>query len=191
MGVAVNLSSRQLSPELVDVCGKLLEQHGTPGAALGVEITESVVMVDVEGSIDVLRRLRKLGVMAAIDDFGTGYSSLEYLKRLPLRALKIDRSFVDGLGFDPHDSSIVNAVVSLGRALDLEPCAEGVETAAQRRELEALGCHYAQGHLWAPAMRPAEFEAWFRANSATTPPLPPPPPPPSARLDEMRHVGQV
>ncbi|HLN06773.1 MAG TPA: EAL domain-containing protein [Acidimicrobiales bacterium] len=161
--VSVNLSSRQLAPDVVTICERALAKHGAPGSAVSIEITESILMDDVESSIEVLCRLRALGILAAIDDFGTGYSSLEYLKRLPLRVLKIDRSFVDGLGLDPQDSSIVNAIVSLGRAMDLEPCAEGVETAAQLQELVALGCCYGQGHLWAPALRPEEFERWHAA----------------------------
>jgi diguanylate cyclase (GGDEF)-like protein/PAS domain S-box-containing protein len=164
--VSVNLSSRQLAPAVVTICEKVLARHHAPGAAVSIEITESILMEDVEASIEVLRRLRALGIVAAIDDFGTGYSSLEYLKRLPLQVLKIDRSFVDGLGIDPQDSSIVNAIVSLGRAMDLEPCAEGVETAAQLQELIALGCCYGQGHLWAPALRPEEFEEWFTTAPA-------------------------
>jgi EAL domain-containing protein (putative c-di-GMP-specific phosphodiesterase class I) len=161
--VSVNLSSRQLAPAVVTICERALARHGAPGAAISIEITESILMEDVESSIEVLRHLRALGIVAAIDDFGTSYSTLEYLKRLPLRVLKIDRSFVDGLGVDPQDCSIVDAIVSLGRAMDLEPCAEGVETAAQLRELIALGCCYGQGHLWAPALRPEEFEEWFTA----------------------------
>jgi EAL domain-containing protein (putative c-di-GMP-specific phosphodiesterase class I) len=163
--VSVNLSSHQLAPAVATICERVLAKHGAPGAAVSIEITESILMEDIEGSIEVLRNLRALGILAAIDDFGTGYSSLEYLKRLPLQVLKIDRSFVDGLGVDPQDSSIVNAIVSLGRAMDLDPCAEGVETEAQLQELISLGCRYGQGHLWAPALRPDEFEKWFTALS--------------------------
>lgn len=79
----------------------MLAKHDAPGAAVSIEITESILMEDIEASIEVLRNLRTLGIVAAIDDFGTGYTSLEYLKRLPLQVLKIDRSFVDGLGLDP------------------------------------------------------------------------------------------
>jgi EAL domain-containing protein (putative c-di-GMP-specific phosphodiesterase class I) len=79
----------------------VLAKHDAPGAAVSIEITESILMEDIEASIEVLRNLRTLGIVAAIDDFGTGYTSLEYLKRLPLQVLKIDRSFVDGLGLDP------------------------------------------------------------------------------------------
>ena len=163
--VSVNLSSRQLAPAVVTICERALAKHDAPGAAISIEITESILMEDVEASIEVLRSLRARGILAAIDDFGTGYSSLEYLKRLPLRVLKIDRSFVDGLGVDPQDSSIVHAIVSLARAMDLEPCAEGVETSGQLQELISLGCCYGQGHLWAPALRPDEFERWYSERS--------------------------
>jgi EAL domain-containing protein (putative c-di-GMP-specific phosphodiesterase class I) len=97
-----------------------------------------------------------------VDDFGTGYSSLSYLKRLPVTTLKIDRSFVDGLPYDADDSAIVRAIVSLGHALGLELCAEGVETPAQRADLVGLGCHLGQGYLWGPAMRAEAFGDWYR-----------------------------
>jgi EAL domain-containing protein (putative c-di-GMP-specific phosphodiesterase class I) len=103
-----------------------------------------------------LRQLKDLGISIAIDDFGTGYSSLSYLKRLPVDTLKIDRSFVDGLGLDPQDSAIVRSVVSLAKTLQLSVTGEGVETAAQESELRALGCDRGQGYLFA---RPQSAEA--------------------------------
>src|SRR5690606_38197822 len=120
--------------------------------ALSLEITETAVMEDIESSIGLMRMMRGLGVNLSIDDFGTGYSSLNYLKSLPLTTLKIDRSFIDGLGHDPHDTSIVEAVVALGHALGMQVHAEGVERADQLDELRRIGCDDAQGWLWAPAM---------------------------------------
>src|SRR5690349_22052385 len=99
-------------------------------------------------------------VRVSLDDFGTGYSSLAYLKRLPIHTLKIDRSFVDGLGSDPHVTSIVRAIVSLGQALDLDLVAEGVETMAQLTELRSLGCGHAQGYYWLPPMPPDDIVDW-------------------------------
>lgn len=109
-------------------------------------------MVDAEAAVDVLRRLKDLGVHLAIDDFGTGYSSLSYLKRLPIDVVKIDQSFIAGLGRDAEDSAIVAAVVGLTHTLGLRSLAEGVETVEQRRILIDLGCELAQGYLFA---RPA------------------------------------
>jgi diguanylate cyclase (GGDEF)-like protein/PAS domain S-box-containing protein len=160
--VSVNISSAQLSADLVALCEQLIERDAEDGS-FGFEITESVLLSDVEAAIAVLRRLRELGIPVAIDDFGTGYSSLEYLKRLPVHSIKIDQSFVAGLGrgHDPDDPSIVHAIIGLARALGLGSCAEGVETAEQRAALVALGCETAQGFLWARALAPDDFEAWY------------------------------
>jgi EAL domain-containing protein (putative c-di-GMP-specific phosphodiesterase class I) len=111
-------------------------------------------MHDTESATSALRALRALGVHLAVDDFGTGYSSLSHLKRFPIEALKIDQSFIQGLGVDPEDSAIVTAVVSLAHALGLSSTAEGVETPEQLAHLRTLGCELAQGHLFSEP-RPA------------------------------------
>jgi len=148
--VSVNLSARQLAQsDLIESVTRALERSGANPARLCLEITESVLMDDAETTMEALRSLRTLGVGLSIDDFGTGYSSLGYLKRFPVDSVKIDRSFVDGLGTDPEDSAIVAAVVSLGHALGLRVVAEGVETREQIRELVALGCDDAQGFFFA------------------------------------------
>lgn len=148
--VSVNLSARQLAQsDLIDQVTSALERTGARAAHLCLEITESVLMDDADSTIGALRALRALGVRLSIDDFGTGYSSLGYLKRFPVDSVKVDRSFVDGLGTDPEDSAIVAAVVSLGHALGLRVVAEGVETQVQIRELVALGCDDAQGFYFA------------------------------------------
>jgi EAL domain-containing protein (putative c-di-GMP-specific phosphodiesterase class I) len=144
----VNLSARQFAdPNLVQVVSEALSQAGLPADALWLEITESVLMEEVETTAQTLRGLKSLGVHLSVDDFGTGYSSLNYLKRFPVDTLKIDRSFVDGLGTDAEDSAIVAAVVSLARALNLSVVAEGVERVGQLQELRRLGCDAAQGFL--------------------------------------------
>ncbi|GAC1312979.1 MAG: hypothetical protein NVSMB12_03980 [Acidimicrobiales bacterium] len=148
--VAVNVSARQLGdPRLVDTVRAALADSGLAPSRLSLEITESALMEDPEAVLDTLIALKSLGVDLAIDDFGTGYSSLLYLKRFPVDALKIDRTFVDGLGVDPEDSAIVTSIVSLAAAVGIVAVAEGVETVVQLRELERLGCHYGQGYLWA------------------------------------------
>ncbi|WP_208029552.1 sensor domain-containing phosphodiesterase [Rhabdothermincola sediminis] len=156
--VRVNLAARQIAhPDLVPLVVEALEESGLDASMLCLEITETTVMADPAASLEVLGRLRALGVQLAIDDFGTGYSSLATLKQLPVDILKIDRSFVDGLGVDPDDTAIVDAIVSLGRALGLGIVAEGVETSTQLRELRGLGCDRAQGFLFAPAVPADRF----------------------------------
>ena len=165
--VSVNISGRQLEdPELPRVITEALALHGCDPGLLSLEVTESVVMADVTRSVATLQTLRDIGVHVSIDDFGTGYSSLNYLKRLPVTTLKIDSSFVDGLGADPHDSAIVAAIIALARTLGLEVIAEGVETIQQRDELRALECGLAQGFLWAPAMSPDTAWEWVRRGPA-------------------------
>lgn len=160
--VAVNLSPRQLvSGTLLGHARRVLHAYGLPPEALCLEITESTAMDDIDVSIPLLQQVAELGVVVAIDDFGAGYSSLGRLKGLPVRMLKIDRSFVDGLGIDADDSSIVRAIVSLGQVLNLTLCAEGVETEGQRAELIKLGCQVAQGFLWSQPLSPEDFATWF------------------------------
>jgi diguanylate cyclase (GGDEF)-like protein/PAS domain S-box-containing protein len=148
LALSVNLSGRQLShPSLVDDVARVLAETGIEPSRLELEITESVLMDDVEASQDTLTRLRQLGVRLGIDDFGTGYSSMSYLRRFPVDVLKVDRSFVDGLGADPSDSAIVAAIVTLAHTLGLKAVAEGVETPDHLAELRRLGCDYGQGFL--------------------------------------------
>ncbi|WP_334141201.1 PAS domain S-box protein [Rhabdothermincola sp.] len=152
LGVSVNLSGRQLGhPEVVDEVATVLTSTGIDPALVEIEITESVLMDDVEMSHETLGRLKQLGVKLAVDDFGTGYSSLSYLRRFPVDLLKVDRSFVHGLGRDPGDSAIVTAIITLAHTLGLQAVAEGVETADQLAELRQLGCDRAQGfHIARP-----------------------------------------
>ncbi|HEX4776336.1 MAG TPA: PAS domain S-box protein, partial [Acidimicrobiia bacterium] len=168
--VSVNLSARQLArAELVGEVAAALEESGVAPECISLEITESVLMEDVEASLGAIKALRALGVRLGIDDFGTGYSSLGYLKRLPVDTVKVDQSFVDGLGTDAEDSAIVAAVVNLGHTLSLNVVAEGVETEEQLAELVALGCDNAQGFLFAPALPPAEFEALLEPGALWRP----------------------
>lgn len=172
LSVAVNLSPRQLVgsafPELVR---SLLAETAIPPERLVLEVTESALMDD-PGAPDVLRSLREMGVRLALDDFGTGYSSLTYLKRFPVDAIKIDRSFVSGLGRDPDDEAIVASVVSLARAVGKLVIAEGVETVAQLAALRDLGVDQAQGFLWSPGLPMAHIDDWLDGHRAEV--LPPP-----------------
>ena len=148
--VTVNLSARQFAdPDLIDAVAEALARAQLPPDALWLEITESVLMEEVKATADTLLALKRLGVHLAVDDFGTGYSSLSYLKRFPVDMLKIDRSFIDGLGTDPEDGAIVLAIVSLAQALRLGVVAEGVEYFHQLEVLHRLGCDAVQGFLLA------------------------------------------
>ncbi len=160
--LAVNLSVKQLhDPGIVATVRGALAESGLEPERLELEITESAAMTDVERSIATLSDLRDLGVRLAIDDFGTGYSSLNYLKRLPIGSLKIDRSFVQGLDSTlSHDSAIVGAIVALGKSLGYQLVAEGVETREQLRILRQFGCHEAQGYLFSKPLPPDEALRW-------------------------------
>ncbi|MBA3653646.1 MAG: EAL domain-containing protein [Actinobacteria bacterium] len=147
--LAVNLSTRQLLHRgVVDTVRQALDRSGLPAAALCLEITESVLLDDTDLAASVLGTLKALGVRIALDDFGTGFSSLAYLKRLPVDVLKIDRSFVEGLGTTRDDGAIASGVVDLANAFAMSTVAEGVETIAQAHVVRALGCERAQGYLW-------------------------------------------
>ena len=165
--VSVNLSGRQLSsPDLLGNVLGAIAAAGIEPSQLTFEITESVLMEDVDHSIEVLRSLKDIGVGLAIDDFGTGYSSLAYLERFPVDALKIDRSFIARLGTDDADGAIVSAVMALGHALGLAVAAEGVETVEQLRILADLGCDAAQGYLFARPIAPSDLPAFVTADRA-------------------------
>jgi diguanylate cyclase (GGDEF)-like protein/PAS domain S-box-containing protein len=163
--LSVNLSPRQLlEPDLSDVVAEVLAETGFPVDRLTMEVTESVLVDEGPYATTTLRRLRELGVSLSIDDFGTGYSSLVYLRRLNADALKIDRSFVDGLGRDAEADAIVRTVIGLARSLGLDLVAEGVETEEQRRLLIELGCQFAQGYLFSRPLPGPAFEAWRTAG---------------------------
>jgi diguanylate cyclase (GGDEF)-like protein/PAS domain S-box-containing protein len=162
---AVNLSGRQLShPDLIEDVATVLAETGIEPGCVVLEITESVLMEDVESSRSTLDALKALGVRIVVDDFGTGYSSLAYLRRFPVDMLKIDQSFISGLGDDPSDTAIVAAVVSLAHTLGLEAVAEGVETEQQLAELRRLDCDHAQGYLMAKPLYPDDLSELLSRN---------------------------
>ena len=157
LSIAVNVSSRQLlGGEFIEVVREALAESGVPAGSLWLEITETALMSDVKAASVALRELRGVGLHLSVDDFGTGYSSLTYLKRFPVEAIKVDRTFVNGLGIDNEDSTIVEAVVRLGHSLGLAVVAEGVETPLQLSRLRELGCDRGQGYLFGRP-RPAEI----------------------------------
>jgi diguanylate cyclase (GGDEF)-like protein/PAS domain S-box-containing protein len=158
ISVAVNLSAIQIgSRGLADSVAGALQGAGLDPACLTLEITESVMLADADGLSETLEELKSIGVRLVLDDFGTGYSSLAYLTRLPLDALKVDRSFIDGLGREPEDTAITEAIVAMSHALSLQVVGEGAETAEQVTELERIGCDLVQGFYFSRPVPAAEI----------------------------------
>ncbi|WP_409525643.1 putative bifunctional diguanylate cyclase/phosphodiesterase [Nitrincola sp. MINF-07-Sa-05] len=157
--IAVNVSGSQFRQDkfVLQLEEILLATHAEP-SRLKLELTESIVLENIESTVKKMRQLKALGVRFALDDFGTGYSSLQYLKRLPLDQLKIDQSFVRDLAEDPDDRVIVNAIIAMGQALGLEVIAEGVETVEQQSILAASGCDLYQGYLYSRPLPLAELK---------------------------------
>ncbi|MCE1238371.1 MAG: EAL domain-containing protein [Azonexaceae bacterium] len=156
--LSINLSARQFRQEdLADNIGQILGQAGIDGRRLAFELTESMVMHDVENTLHTLRELKQLGATVSLDDFGTGYSSLSYLKRFPIDVLKIDRSFVRDIHRDSDDSAIAQAVIAMAHKLGLKVVAEGVEDHSQLALLREFDCDQLQGYLFSRAIPPEEF----------------------------------
>ena len=165
--VAVNISAVQFSAPALDcLVADALTCSGLPARLLELEITESMLMDDLDRAITLLAELKGMGLELWIDDFGTGYSSLSYLKQLPITGLKIDRSFVREMEKDNDDASIVNAVIALARSLKLSVVAEGVELETQLELLNKQGCDYAQGYLYSPPLTDSDFRSWVHEWNA-------------------------
>jgi diguanylate cyclase (GGDEF)-like protein/PAS domain S-box-containing protein len=158
--LCVNISPRQFrQKDFFDRVEGSLRAHDVPFAVLKLEITEGIVIQNLEDTIAKMRRLKQLGVSFAMDDFGTGYSSLTYLKRLPVDALKIDQSFIRDATTDPNDAEIIRAIVAMARSLNLKIIAEGVEKPEQLAFLAELDCHVYQGYLFSEPLTLERFEA--------------------------------
>jgi EAL domain-containing protein (putative c-di-GMP-specific phosphodiesterase class I) len=148
--IAVNLSGRQFRDRsIIKLVDQVLKETGIDATSLELEITESVLMHSQDGSEEIMNALHARGVRLAIDDFGTGYSSLSYLKRFPIHALKIDRSFVRDVASDSDDASIVRATIAMARSLKLDVVAEGLESREQLEVIRDAGCHEVQGFFFA------------------------------------------
>jgi diguanylate cyclase (GGDEF)-like protein/PAS domain S-box-containing protein len=164
--VAVNLSARQFQQaNLVDRIAQILEETGLDPCFLELEITEGVVMSNVDQAITVLHQLRAMGIQLSMDDFGIGYSSMNYLRKFPLHALKIDRSFVLELTTNRNDAAIVKAMLALGHSLNLRVIAEGVETVAHQHLLQSMGCDEMQGYCFARPVPPDHASQRLRDQS--------------------------
>ena len=165
--IAVNVGTRQLiDPDFYHLVAEVLAETGIDADSLWLEITETALLADVKTTTVALRQLRSLGLHLAVDDFGTGYSSLTYLKRFPVESIKIDRSFVGGLGLESDDTAIVDAVIRLGQALGLNVVAEGIESPLQMSMLREFGCDRGQGYLFGRP-RPAAIIERERSGAPT------------------------
>jgi EAL domain-containing protein (putative c-di-GMP-specific phosphodiesterase class I) len=156
----------------VDVVREAIEESAAGSPGLDLEITESLIMEDIEGNIEKLRSLRNMGINIAIDDFGTGYSSLGYLAKLPVNALKIDRSFIVTMASSPDSMGIVSTIISLAHSLKLKVIAEGADSEEQRKILRLLKCDEIQGDLVGRPVPAAEVEPLFAARRSRTPGAP-------------------
>lgn len=165
LGMSVNLSPHQVAAgDLLERVERVLSGTGLPPEALRLELTESAAMRDPEAAIRLFGSIRARGCKLGLDDFGTGHSSLSWLRRFPVDSLKIDRSFVTAMDLAGHDGDIVELIVALGRLLNLDVIAEGVERVSQATRLRAMGCNLGQGYLFAPPLPPEEIEALLAAD---------------------------
>jgi EAL domain-containing protein (putative c-di-GMP-specific phosphodiesterase class I) len=153
--MSVNLSAKQLQhPDVAETVEQTLEETGFDARCLTLDITETLYIEALAGNTAALDKLKKMGVDISIDDFGTGYSSLAYLKRLPAETLKIDRSFIKGIGEDIEDTAIVRMIIELAHTLGMEAIAEGVESKNQAEQLKEMGCDRGQGYYFAKPLPP-------------------------------------
>jgi diguanylate cyclase (GGDEF)-like protein/PAS domain S-box-containing protein len=168
LDLSVNLSAHQLTdPDLLGYIRDVLSSSGIAPTTLSLEMTETSLVQNLGEASRTLGGLAELGVGILIDDFGTGYSSLAYLKHLPVHGLKIDRAFIRDISDDPNDRAIVASVIELARQLGIGAVVEGVENEEQLATVQSLGCTVVQGHFYAPALAPEEFESWLRKAPAT------------------------
>lgn len=162
ISIAINISPKQFGKKtLLDSISSGLNKYTISPSLLEIEITESLLIENIDLATSTLDEFNQIGIKVAIDDFGTGYSSLSYLKKLPIDTLKIDKSFVNDIEQDEEDKAIISAVISLGKILQMEVIAEGVETERQKQLLLELGCHTAQGYLYTPALEPHALLKWL------------------------------
>jgi diguanylate cyclase (GGDEF)-like protein len=172
LGMSVNVSARQLdTDELLDDVRRSLEEHGLDPATLTLEITETALMRDPEATAARLRLLKRLGVRIAIDDFGTGYSSLAYLRQFPADALKIDRSFIGNIAASKQSAALIRTLVQLGKTLEIETLAEGIEDQVQLKALQRERCDQGQGFLFSRPLDVEAIEAFLESADADAPRL--------------------
>jgi sensor c-di-GMP phosphodiesterase-like protein len=163
--LSINLMAADLlDSDLPDMFAQRLETWQIPGSRFTIELTESAMLTDPAGCLEIMRQLRALGLRLALDDFGTGYSSLSYLVNLPVDEIKIDRSFVIAMSASNDHLRVVRTIIDLAWDLEMQPLAEGVESEAQVELLRQLGCNRMQGFLYAEALPLEAFIAWYQAR---------------------------
>jgi EAL domain-containing protein (putative c-di-GMP-specific phosphodiesterase class I) len=168
LGISVNLSVHNLwEPDLVNYIESKINKYELPASSLCLEITESAMMANPGQAIDVLSRLKQMGVRLSIDDFGTGFSSLVYIKQLPVHELKIDKSFIFDMDNDASDIAIVRSTIDLAHNLNLDVVAEGVETDSSLDTLTQMGCDIAQGYYLSKPLEAKELEVWLARRPAS------------------------
>ena len=168
--IAVNISSKHfVEQEIPDKIIKMLKAHNLPSSCLEVELTESVMAAQGSQTLDILNRLKEIGLTISVDDFGTGYSSLSYLKTFPVDVVKIDRFFIKDILTGKKDESIVKAMISMAHSMDMKVVAEGIETREQLALLHRMGCDYGQGFLFSPAVPRDEFSGMLKAKKRFLP----------------------
>ena len=167
--MSVNLSAVQFhQPSIVDDVNGILAEVGYDPRWLELELTESMLMNDVDSTIDRLKSLKSSGIQLSIDDFGTGYSSLSYLKRFPIDSLKIDQSFVRDLTSSPDDAAIATSIILMGHSLKLNVVAEGVEDESQLAFLQVLQCNEVQGYLFSPPVPPEQAVRFLTESDSSS-----------------------
>jgi diguanylate cyclase (GGDEF)-like protein len=169
MRMSINISGKQFAQEnLADLVAAIIQETGIDPSSLTIEITESIIMDNIDVAIATMNRLRAMGVHIHIDDFGTGYSSLSYLHSLPIDALKIDRSFINKLTVNGENAEIILSIISLAKSLNFDVIAEGVELAHQLEQMKGMECRLGQGYLFSKPMAPGAIEAWMLAEEFKT-----------------------
>ncbi len=165
--IAINISAAQLrQADMYTQVRSALKRHNLPGSDLELEITENLLVQDMESAVTVLEQIRSLGVKVSMDDYGTGYSSLAYMKELPVDTLKIDRCFIENLETESADRAIVNSTIVLARHLGMKVLAEGVETEAQLQTLQAFSCDEIQGYYFSEPLPEREFRSLLVEDQA-------------------------
>jgi diguanylate cyclase len=166
--LSINLSANDLlDPEVPDLLEQALKIWNVAPSSIRLEITETSMVQDTVGVIDVLRRLREFGASLSIDDFGTGYSGMSNLKTLPVQEVKIDQSFIRNIVKSKHDQEIAGSIISLSHRLGLQVVAEGVETPESAELLASMGCEWLQGFLFSPALPLEKFMIWFQEHGTS------------------------
>ena len=167
--MSANVSGKQfLKDDFVDMLVDILDDTGVDPNTLAIELTESIIMEQIDVAVMTMSKLRDIGVQIHIDDFGTGYSSLSYLNKFPVTALKIDRSFISSMSANEENREIVKAIISLAQSLNLHVIAEGVELLSQLSEIGTMECQFAQGYYFSRPLAAPDLDVWMQSKEMVT-----------------------